>query len=446
MQQLALNTRNKSSHWDVNSSLRGRPITFISAGFVEPLTEGDTKANTTTSASAAESTPLGEVDVGGQGRLLGGTGPLPQIPPTSIANDPTSTVSQNTADDDSDSSNEVILFKGRHALINSLPGFDVKDRAEKALAKTHGNQTTPLSSHSTTPQRGDFDTPLSDTDSENESDAAINDYVENMSAEDIADIVQQLTQNRRDLGGSDDDIVINIGGGGSNNGDGNHGHGNDNSGAIPHNTMRSRSKSAQQPPRGATDGSGAIVELDDGWQLEVDSDDGQITSLEQGGLGMSRDDFIPLESDDETAMIRRARHHQPNKQNRRSKGALSWNHTVLTSYGLTGTHRSFNGAYPSAEAVANAFEQLEVTGWSHNQGDLELELSDMELESKLKASWQKDRQRKKERKRAREELRAKGLLGKKSDPNDPRLKYPNGMSLDDMQEEFRSFLLGSQQR
>lgn len=98
--------------------------------------------------------------------------------------------------------------------------------------------------------------------------------------------------------------------------------------------------------------------------------------------------------------------------------------------------KSTDGSYPSAEAVAKVFEQLNV----------DFNLSDSDLEAQLKNSWQKDRLRKKEKKRAREELREKGLLGKNANPNDPRVKYPNGIHIDDVKAELRDFLLGSEDR
>jgi hypothetical protein len=65
------------------------------------------------------------------------------------------------------------------------------------------------------------------------------------------------------------------------------------------------------------------------------------------------------------------------------------------------------------------------------------------MEAALHIAWQKDREKKKQRRMAREQLRAEGLLGKNVDKNDPRVKYQSGMSLDDIQTELRTFLLGT---
>lgn len=110
---------------------------------------------------------------------------------------------------------------------------------------------------------------------------------------------------------------------------------------------------------------------------------------------------------------------------------------------------------PSARAVAAVFDELDLMDWDrHNpprkpknkRGQPTFNVSDSELEATLEAVWQKDRLRKKERKQHREELRVQGLLGKHADPNDPRVKYPTHMTFDQIKEEMRTFLIGSEPR
>lgn len=72
------------------------------------------------------------------------------------------------------------------------------------------------------------------------------------------------------------------------------------------------------------------------------------------------------------------------------------------------------------------------------------DVSDSELEGKMQAAWKNDRLKKAERKKQRQALRAQGLLGKHANPDDLRVKYPNGMGLDEIADELRTFLLGSQ--
>ncbi|KAF4121583.1 R3H domain [Geosmithia morbida] len=74
------------------------------------------------------------------------------------------------------------------------------------------------------------------------------------------------------------------------------------------------------------------------------------------------------------------------------------------------------------------------------------DVSDDELEQTLQAAWKNDRFKKSERKKRREELRELGMLGKNAGtPNDPRVKYPDGMKLEQVAEEIKDFLRGADQ-
>ena len=66
--------------------------------------------------------------------------------------------------------------------------------------------------------------------------------------------------------------------------------------------------------------------------------------------------------------------------------------------------------------------------------------SDTHLELQLQMAWKTDRQKKTERKRRREEMRELGLLHKKANPDDLRVKYPSGMSIQEVGGELRKFL------
>ncbi|KAJ6440859.1 G-patch domain-containing protein [Purpureocillium lavendulum] len=70
-------------------------------------------------------------------------------------------------------------------------------------------------------------------------------------------------------------------------------------------------------------------------------------------------------------------------------------------------------------------------------------VSDSDLEQQLQMAWNNDRLKKKQRKQQREELRALGLLGQRPQADDLRIKYPVGMSMQDVAEEFRVFLTGT---
>ncbi|KAL1881384.1 hypothetical protein VTK73DRAFT_4391 [Phialemonium thermophilum] len=107
----------------------------------------------------------------------------------------------------------------------------------------------------------------------------------------------------------------------------------------------------------------------------------------------------------------------------------------------------------SASSVADAFDDLDLMDWDRPslrnaaKGKRRLPIfnvTDSELESAMQTAWEKDRERKKQRKLEREELRSKGLLGKHANPSDLRNKYQAGMTLDDIKGELRAFLLGKE--
>jgi hypothetical protein len=73
-------------------------------------------------------------------------------------------------------------------------------------------------------------------------------------------------------------------------------------------------------------------------------------------------------------------------------------------------------------------------------------ISDSELEEKLQAAFRNDRLKKANRKKQREELRALGQLGKNAkDPEDMTVKYPGGMTVEQVGEEIRTFLLNTRE-
>ncbi|RSL87402.1 hypothetical protein CEP51_002227 [Fusarium floridanum] len=101
-------------------------------------------------------------------------------------------------------------------------------------------------------------------------------------------------------------------------------------------------------------------------------------------------------------------------------------------------------------------EDIDVMDWERpslrrrkgkgTKAQIDFNLSDSELEAQLQAAWRTDRQKKSERKKQREELRALGMLGKKANPDDLRVKYPDGMNMEQVAEELREFLMGSDEQ
>ncbi|KAL7932384.1 hypothetical protein V8C35DRAFT_306908 [Trichoderma chlorosporum] len=69
---------------------------------------------------------------------------------------------------------------------------------------------------------------------------------------------------------------------------------------------------------------------------------------------------------------------------------------------------------------------------------------DSDLEEKLQSAFNNDRLKKAQRKKEREELRAMGLLGKKGQV-DLRAKYSTGITMSQVADEIKAFLIGSQE-
>ncbi|RGP60345.1 hypothetical protein FLONG3_10907 [Fusarium longipes] len=80
------------------------------------------------------------------------------------------------------------------------------------------------------------------------------------------------------------------------------------------------------------------------------------------------------------------------------------------------------------------------------RAQINFNLSDSELEATLQTNWKSDRLKKSERKRQREEMRALGMLGKKANPDDLRIKYPDGMSMDQVGDEMRTFMISGDEQ
>ncbi|KAJ6009785.1 hypothetical protein N7522_004801 [Penicillium canescens] len=130
---------------------------------------------------------------------------------------------------------------------------------------------------------------------------------------------------------------------------------------------------------------------------------------------------------------------------------------LATGYSKSGKKgaRSGKPSFPSASAFADALDSDPYFGFDimdfdrpslrkkpkGKQAVPELVLSDSEFEIELQEAWQNDRRKKKLRKKEREELRAQGLLGRKSGNPDLKAKYSKEMNMEQFMNELRSFLL-----
>lgn len=122
--------------------------------------------------------------------------------------------------------------------------------------------------------------------------------------------------------------------------------------------------------------------------------------------------------------------------------------------------RHKKSVFPTATAFADALESDPYYGFDIMDFDRPslrkkskakrhvpaLELSDAELEMELVRAWQNDREKKKARKQRREDLRSRGLLGRGIDNADLKVKYANGMAIEELRTEIHTFLLSPKNR
>ncbi|KAK4156401.1 hypothetical protein C8A00DRAFT_12638 [Chaetomidium leptoderma] len=513
--------RNTASHepsmaWTLGT-LRQKPVTFVSAGVVEPLTEknpacdpsgsnmaeesakdateavGDTMEMKGIENPGAETTDAIEIETitetveqetlvsvlpvqvqfadgldqpseaqGSEPKELfffdlGEDQPMtdPSIPPPKIP-------SPRSSFGGSDSSEEIILFRGRTAnprgtaqgtgpLIRNVTAAPSETPVECKPEATIASSNKPASQSNARPTQpsqkrlrsrkrlraqapkvikdDDEDAILADrianlaaNSDDDDEEAILADYIANMEANSDDDSVTSQLQtfsSHRDLGG--DDTAVNFG------------SGNEKS---PRGDDSLNDKREGSMDSGISDAEGDdFMNRNEDQEMDADMDDETLARLfaKQEELGMGGDDLLLFTSPLAKTETRKA-------QGKRTANA--------------GSSRALYGP-ASATQVADAFDNLDLDGWSQLTGQSlkrrskqppNFNVSDSEIEAALRTSWQRDRERKKSRKLERETLRAEGMLGKNANPDDLRVKYLTGMKLDDIKAELTSFLLSSAER
>jgi hypothetical protein len=488
--------RNTASHqsslgWPSgDAKLRQRPVTFVSAGVIEPLkdekaSDGPSDPNVaeespedaidavvTASSEACNAGKLGTetvdviqvetatqtveeetviVELPVEKQLVGDASPPSEVPGSeskelfffdlgddqpmaNLSIPPPKIPSPRSSFGESDSSEEVILFRGRTAnaqgparkddvlrpsvmAVSSKASVDLKHEAPTVPSNRPVSQTTTSPSQlrrkRSRSRRNRSQAPKPRKDEEEE--AILADYIANMAADSDSDFIGTLQafSGQRDLGG--DDGAVNFGSGDEKSPEGNDWLGNGGAESV-----KSDSSDAEEDD---------FLSGDDE-DMDAEMDDETVARLlaKQEELGMEGDDLLLFTSS------------FAQTGSRKSKGKRPAN----TAYGPA-----------SATQVADAFDNLDLADWSHLTGQTRkrrskqppnFNVSDSEIEAALKTAWSRDRERKKGRKLEREALRAEGLLGKHANPDDLRVKYPSGMKLDDMKAELTSFLLSSAER
>ncbi|KAI8950172.1 hypothetical protein F4801DRAFT_356161 [Xylaria longipes] len=431
-----------------DARLRYQPVTFVSAGFMDPLKDFELPEQTDASMQAKAAVP--SPNAGGdlipnvpspadlRSQSLG-VNRAAQHEPTQEDEYP-----DDRSDVGSDSSEEVILFKGRNAdrqqqkSVSPKPidgGNDGRNAAvpreinlELRFAKesvdvaidsdsVHKVKEVDFISLNTNHlKRPSSRKPRSNPqlDEDDEEAAIIADYIANMQDDDGNDgdengddvghpgLGSHSFSILRDLGGTDSD-------------------------AIP-----------SQPSSGDESGD-ELDEEDADARRRLESEDERLAQLvaKQEELGLCDDDVMLFDGaypDDGWIAATSA-------PRRKKKGASK-------------KSSMFQGSsqFPSATRMAEAFDELDLMDMQNSRlqrskkGPISFSLSDSELEDALNVAIKKDRLKKADKKKAREELRSQGLLGKNSNPHDLRVKYRGGMSLDDLADELEAFMLSTQEQ
>lgn len=449
-----LKNTNKNRTWsDKAGNLRSNPVRFVDAGLIEPLKELDEGlcANNT-SAGVEQNGAIGEPSTTPPTQQQGPT-EQPSQPPAEDSlffldvtgdqslsqrkSEPVHIPRPDTPKSDSDSGDDVVLFTGRKVVRSDerRPAatdditiqvqqveMDMQQISLKAPTKPAPRDPSPPS------------IPSWQLRGHNDEDAIVADYINNMAEDDEDDDEdnkydkkpETTTSGRaryqsfihRSLGGSHDEFDMG---------------GDPDSDDVSSDEEESGSDSPE-------------ANGDDGLGLDgaSDMDDETLARLlaKQEELGLDGEELVLFSADGyagtRPAASRTSTPRQGDSAVKKGKGKGKGRQPI-----------------PSASAVADVFDELDLMDWGrHNpprkpkskRGQPNFNVSDSELEATLEAVWQKDRLRKKERKKQREELRVQGLLGKHADPNDPRVKYPTHMTMDQIKEEMRAFLIGTEDR
>lgn len=471
----ARNTAHNHAGADQVRKLRGLPVTFVSAGMIEPLKqleelglvpagddggldsaveksppegeeadeeeEDDNEEEEEKEEAAREGddeSPTFFVDTTGDNSLARRHYPQARI----------RSPSPDLPGESSDSGEDIVLFKGRKAVPAPEPQPVAVDqmvievqRVEEtiqSMSLVSANEARPPKSPSTSPKpwqlRGydddedliaDYMANMADDDDDNDDND--DDEAGAQDGQRAKDLLHSTFSATRDLGGFEGDFVLQS----------EESHSN--------NSVTSENEDDESDDGGDDDNDGEAsgtlnvrdVDLDAFSDTEYMDDEGLARLLaKQEELGIDDEELVLFSSEGFEVLP---------SSNKQRKARLRGKSATTASKG----HAC--GFAPSASVIADVFDELDLMDWDrHNpprkskskRGLPDLEHLDPEIAATLEATWQKDRLRKKERRQAREELRAQGLLGKNADPNDLRQKYQTGMTLDQIKEEMRNFLQG----
>ncbi|KXJ90664.1 hypothetical protein Micbo1qcDRAFT_176425 [Microdochium bolleyi] len=489
-----------------NSRLRHQPVVFVSAGLMDPLEDFEVKPNQSSQPPASPAPPVVSQAQGEMAAVLPARSPSPSSP--AVASIPCVPAEENSSDppeeplffidtmgdralrpservpedemnhsdlgSDSDASEDIILFKGRdharHAPAQSeaahtqkaanqeieslnLPELTIElehisvETAQRTVVEPAALSSKPTASRVVNPpvSHPDSDDFVSLTSSRkksrgkqsrsrrprddlsDEEAAIVADYIANMrdeadSDEDTGDVHPGLGSHAfhmlRDIGGTDSD-------------------------AVP-----ARIISEDDSSRTSDDDENDEPN-EEALQRRAEAQDAKLARLlaKQEELGMGGDDIVLFDDADTDGNDGDGWQIAPKQtpRRRKKKGASKQARIVQEK-----------GQYPSASRMAEVFDDLDLMDWQRpslnnfkpigKRQQPVFDVSDSDLEEAMAIAWKKDRAKKAEKKKAREELRSQGLLGKNVNPDDLRVKYRGGMSIDDMEVEFETFLMGTHEQ
>ncbi|POR36892.1 Protein SQS1 [Tolypocladium paradoxum] len=466
---LADEARQTSQHdhssWGQDSSLRSKPVLFLSAGKSEPLKDTN-KAPPQGQPEDGQSMPIYEQQHGDAARHtdghlpdIGGFDNAEVIGPEELdkaieeatqgpgepgaqetpsfffdvtgkksnekPNKAPVQVPERHASPEGSSSDEIILFRGRNrnaqphrsAALTYTPERTEVQANEQQIsdvpAKTGHRPESPgirLAIRSRPPGRGRRSRRGRDRNrgrglgNTSDDDSMLADYIANMRANgEMDETPRQYMHNRRDLGGTESD-------------------------ASDHSPTPSNSKRHSGLGRASGPDAGTGDEVADKASAHSSNDsDGERCTTER-------------EIGDETLSILKAGQHPlsgPDMGRRYTTSSDSDSSADEGEHGLGPT---------------SGHDDLDVMDWERPslrrkkgkgpRAQMTFDGRDSEVEQQLQAAWKSDRLKKKQRKKQREELRALGLLGQKTNPDDLRVKYPIGMTIQEVAAEVRTFLTG----
>ena len=190
---------------------------------------------------------------------------------------------------------------------------------------------------------------------------------------------------------------------------------------------------------------------DDEFAEDEELDDETIARVlqKQEELGLGADELMLYAADDYFAGSSRADDYIPlsfGRSNRKQQ--------------KRGGRKNRDPTFPSASAMADALDMDPYNGFDimdterpslkpkkkGRRGQMPFELlDDSDLNEQLQNAWENDRNKKRMKKAEREELRQQGLLGRKGKTPNLKVKYSDGMAMEDVLEEMREFLVGDMQ-